>query len=227
MTAKHHAIIAGASGLVGSHLLRLLEHSNCIETIYAMCRSPVASESDKVVQLMDGALRVTNWDGDFPAPSFGFICLGTTLKQAGSKSALEKIDYELVCDVAQTMKILGVDRIAVVSSLGASAKSLSHYLKCKGRVEQRVKSMGFEQVIFVRPGPLAGRKKQIRSDEVIVQKVFKLFSPIMQGPLRSYAPIPAESVARVMLHSILQYHEERCVAYNSANMLDILSSYQT
>ncbi|MGR5359989.1 NAD(P)H-binding protein [Vibrio mediterranei] len=226
MSSSYNAIIAGASGLVGSKLLTLLEQTDHIETIYALCRSPLDIQTSKTIQLMDGALRVTNWEDSSPTPTLGFICLGTTLKQAGSKAALEKVDYDLVCDVAQTMKMIGVTRIAVVSSLGASPRSLSHYLKCKGRVERRIEGMGFDQVVFVRPGPLAGREKQVRSDEVAVQKIFNLISPLMFGPLRSYTPIPAESVAQVMLYSVIEHHDANCVAYNSANMLDMLSSYQ-
>lgn len=226
MSISYNAIIAGASGLVGSKLLLLLEQTKHIETVYALCRSPLDTHSSKTIQLMDGALRVTNWEDSSPTPTLGFICLGTTLKQAGSKAALEKVDYDLVCDVAQTMKMIGVTRIAVVSSLGASPGSLSHYLKCKGRVERRIESMGFDQVVFIRPGPLAGREKQIRSDEVAVQKIFSFLSPLMLGPLRSYAPIPAESVAQAMLYSVIEHHDANCVVLNSANMLDMLSSYQ-
>ncbi len=48
----------------------------------------------------------------------------------------------------------------------------------------------------------------------------------MLGPLRSYAPIPAESVAQAMLYSVIEHHDANCVVLNSANMLDMLSSYQ-
>ncbi|GAL28304.1 predicted nucleoside-diphosphate-sugar epimerases [Vibrio variabilis] len=113
-------MIAGASGLVGSKLLTLLEQTDHIESIYALCRSPLNHQHSKTTQIMDGALRVTQWDDSHPTPTLGFICLGTTLKKAGSKQALEKVDVDLVCDVAQTMKMVGVKRIAVVSSLGAS-----------------------------------------------------------------------------------------------------------
>ncbi|GMQ46801.1 oxidoreductase [Vibrio sp. 10N] len=225
MQHNYNAIIAGSSGLVGSKLLALLEQTSHIDTIYALCRSPLDSQHQKTRQIMDGALRITDWDESLPTPTLGFICLGTTLHKAGSKAALEKIDLDLVCEVAQTMKLVGVKQIAVVSSLGASPRSLSHYLKCKGRVEQRIKQMGFEHVVFVRPGPLAGREVDIRNDEVLVQRLFSVLSPIMLGPLRSIAPIPAELVAKAMLYSVLQPNNAKYVTYNSANMRDMLSNY--
>jgi uncharacterized protein YbjT (DUF2867 family) len=225
MQHNFNAIIAGSSGLVGGKLLSLLEETSHIDTVYALCRSPLERAHHKTHQIMDGALRITDWDDTHPTPTLGFICLGTTLKKAGSKAALEKIDLDLVCDVAQTMKMVGVKRIAIVSSLGATPRSLSHYLKCKGKVEQRINQMGFEHVVFVRPGPLAGREIDTRSDEVLVQKLFTVISPIMIGSLRAFTPIPAELVAKAMLYSVLQPNNAKSVAYNSANMRDLLSEY--
>ncbi|MGF1748106.1 NAD(P)H-binding protein [Vibrio cionasavignyae] len=225
MAQHFNVMIAGASGLVGSKLLSLLEQTSHIQSIYALCRSPIDTPSDKTTTLLDGALRITDSDRLHPFPTLGFICLGTTLKQAGSKAALEKIDYELVCDVAQTMKMVGITHIAVVSSLGASPRSLSHYLKCKGRVEKRIKSMGFQRVVFVRPGPLAGRTKDIRPDETAVQSLFKVINPLMVGPLRKFAPISAESVAKAMLYSLINQDETPCAVYDSANMRDMLAKY--
>ncbi|MGR5092798.1 oxidoreductase [Vibrio maritimus] len=225
MQNDFRVMIAGASGLVGGKLLTLLEQTDHIESIYALCRSPLNHQHSKTTQIMDGALRVTQWDDSRPTPTLGFICLGTTLKKAGSKQALEKVDVDLVCDVAQTMKMVGVKRIAVVSSLGASARSLSHYLNCKGRVERRINQMGFEKVVFMRPGPLAGREEEIRSDEVFVQKLFTVLSPLMRGPLRAIAPISADYVAKAMLYSVLETSNAKSIAYNSANMRDLLNAY--
>jgi uncharacterized protein YbjT (DUF2867 family) len=219
------AIIAGASGLVGSHLISMLSESNNIDKVYALCRSPLSPSLDKVETIMDGGLRVTHWDDDKPAPDIGFICLGTTRKQAGSKAALEKVDYDLVCDVAKTMKMLGVKRIAVVSSLGASSRSLSHYLRCKGKAEERISQLGFDTVVFARPGPLAGRKKLIRSDEVMLQKIMSVFKPLMIGPLENYLPIPAENVAKSMLFSLFLPQNQAVSALDSKQMSALLKQY--
>lgn len=225
MTQHFNVMIAGASGLVGSKLLALLEQTQHVQSITALCRSPINSESDKTKVILDGALRITDSDQLQCTPSLGFICLGTTLKQAGSKAALEKIDYELVCEVAQTMKMVGVTHIAVVSSLGASARSLSHYLKCKGRVEARICGMDFQRVVFAQPGPLSGREANLRPDEKFVQTLFKVINPIMRGPLRKFTPIPAESVAKAMLYSLINQESTKCVAYDSAKMRDMLADY--
>lgn len=52
-----------------------------------------------------------------------FCCLGTTLREAGSKEAFVHADYTLVVDTALTAKKLGATHFVVVSSLGANAGS--------------------------------------------------------------------------------------------------------
>ncbi|WP_244204652.1 NAD(P)H-binding protein [Vibrio rhodolitus] len=194
-------MIAGATGLVGTELIKQLLDENAIDHIYSISRSPLVFSHPKLQSLVDSQLRVLDWDESLPAPDKGYICLGTTKKQAGSKQALEAVDYHLVCDVAKTMKLIGVKHLCVVSSYGANPRSLSHYLRCKGKMEMALEKMGFETVSFFRPGPLVGLRDKPRNDEAVVQWIFKLLRPLMIGRLARFIPIPADLVARSMLYT--------------------------
>ncbi|KJG26045.1 nucleoside-diphosphate sugar epimerase [Photobacterium iliopiscarium] len=194
-----NAIIAGASGLVGTELLhQLLDHPR-FNHIYALARRPLPFHSKKLHQIIDSQLRIIAWEDDQPIPEYGFICLGTTQKIAGSQQALAAIDIDLVKSVAITMKNLGVKHLIVVSSLGASKYSPAHYLRCKGKMEQALTALAFEHCIFVRPGPLKGERNKPRKDELAIQRIFDAIHPLMIGPLQHFIPIPAEDVATSML----------------------------
>ncbi|WP_375753902.1 NAD(P)H-binding protein [Vibrio sp. HN007] len=222
------AIIAGASGLVGSELLKLLLDNASINKVYALVRQPLPYSDKRLIQKQHEGLMITNWDEDQQAPDIGFICLGTTIKQAGTKEALAKVDFELVCRVAQEMKLIGVKRIAVVSSFGANHKSLSHYLRCKGKAEQAVLSMGFERVVFVRPGPLAGTRKQPRTDEIVIGKILKALQPLLVGYFANFRPIQGKDVAKAMLYASLQPDHEPSDAYmtfSSPEMVEMLKVF--
>nr|WP_236687992.1 NAD-dependent epimerase/dehydratase family protein [Photobacterium angustum] len=112
-----NAIIAGASGLVGDELLHQLLANKRFKHIYALSRRDLPFHSSKLHQIIDPLLRINSWEHETPQPQYGFICLGTTKRKAGSKSALAAVDLDLVKDVATTMKNLGVKHIIVVSSL--------------------------------------------------------------------------------------------------------------
>ncbi|MDG3088023.1 NAD(P)H-binding protein [Vibrio hannami] len=222
------AIIAGASGLVGNELLRLLLSKPSVSKVYALVRSQLSQTDDKLTQIQHEDLMITNWQEGDTAPDIGFICLGTTIKQAGSKEALAKVDFELVCRVAQEMKLIGVKRIAVVSSFGADPKSLSHYLRCKGKAEKTILDMGFERVVFVRPGPLAGERKQKRTDEVIIGKLLNVLNPLLIGYLANFRPIQAKDVASAMLYATLQpkhIPSDSYMTFTTPEMIKLLNSF--
>ncbi|WP_419205945.1 NAD(P)H-binding protein [Photobacterium leiognathi] len=203
------AIIAGASGLVGHELLNQLLDNKAFSHIYALSRREFPLRSSKLQQIIDPLLRINEWEENAPAPTYGFICLGTTKKQAGSKAGLEAVDLDLVKDVATTMRNIGVQHIIVISSLGACPRSPSHYLRCKGKMEQAINNMGFDNCIFIRPGPLKGERSQIRHDEQLLQQVFDLINPLVIGPLKHFSPIPAECVARSMVKMALACKKHR------------------
>ncbi|MGF1683339.1 NAD(P)H-binding protein [Photobacterium minamisatsumaniensis] len=193
------AIIAGASGLVGDELLHLLLSHPAFSTVYSLSRRELPFHGSKLTQIVHSELRITDWEESAPTPTIGFICLGTTKKQAGSKQALEAVDYQLVKEVANTMKMIGVKHIIVISSLFANPWSPSHYLRCKGKMEKALTAMNFEHCVFIRPGPLKGERSAPRKDELLVQGIFDIFQPVVIGPLANLDPIPAEQVAKRML----------------------------
>lgn len=222
-------IIAGASGLVGKELTKQVLSLSAVSNVYTLVRRQLPIQANNLHQIQDNQLRITHWEAQHKSPDFGFICLGTTKKQAGSKQALAQIDFELVCQVARTMKMIGVRRIAVVSSYGANPNSFSHYLRCKGKMEQSILTMGFERVVFVRPGPLAGNRLPPRNDEVVSAFILKLMQPILMGSLANLKPILAQNVAKAMLYATFKTKttsSDNYITLTSIEMNKLLASFQ-
>ncbi|PFG56042.1 uncharacterized protein YbjT (DUF2867 family) [Vibrio sp. ES.051] len=222
-------IVAGATGLVGSKVVANLITQSGVGPLYCLSRRPINNVPDpanKIVPIIDADLSIHQWDEQQSPPQIGFICLGTTLKQAGNKENLRKVDVDLVCKVAQQMKTIGVKRLAVVSSLGANSQSPSHYLACKGQTEQRIEAMGFEEVVFARPGPLVGQRETPRTDEKLVQGIFKVIRPLMLGKLSNFLPIDAEDVAKAMIYQIFSYQEDSVVYLQRQEILNLLQTYE-
>lgn len=219
-------MVAGATGLIGTELIKQMLEEDPVTRIYALSRRELPFFHPKLEVLQNKQLQVQEWDTDRPSPKYGFICLGTTIKQAGSKQELERVDYELVCDVAQTMKVLGVTHLAVVSSYGASVRSLSHYLRCKGKMEMAIERMGFEHITFVRPGPLVGLRDTPRTDEAIVQVVLKSLRPLMFGKLAKLIPIQASEVAKAMQYGLLTNTDRKLQTLDSIQMRNLINKYQ-
>ncbi|MGF1909550.1 NAD(P)H-binding protein [Vibrio kasasachensis] len=226
MATKQIIMVAGATGLIGTELMKLVLEERAIDHIYALTRSTLPFSHPKLQTIVDSQLRILEWDDAHPVPDKGFICLGTTRKVAGSKHALEAVDYHLVCEVANTMKLIGIKNLCVVSSVGANPRSPSHYLRCKGKMEVALEKMHFDSVTFVRPGPLVGMRDTPRTDEAIVQSLLKIARPIMLGRLARLIPIPAELVAKSMLYYSFTTHPRPVQIFDSIDMKELIKKYQ-
>lgn len=223
-SSTSQVIIAGATGLVGSCVLKQLLAEAVIDGVYALTRKPLKAHT-KLTELLSAELTVKNWDNHHVAPEFGVIALGTTRKQAGSQQGLEAVDYHLVCQVARTMKAIGVQRLAVVSSYGAHPRSRSYYLRCKGKMEEAIRQMGFEHVTFVRPGPLVGNRNTVRPDEIWLQRIMKVGQYLLWGKLKNLIPIRAEVVAQALLYSLFDRNAPAVSVLYTTDMKRMLQKY--
>ncbi|AGN85883.1 NAD(P)H-binding protein [Enterobacter sp. R4-368] len=183
-------LITGATGLVGGHLLRLLNSDPRIDAITAPTRRPlqgisgVANPHDP--QLSDALAQATE-----PVDTV-FCCLGTTRREAGSKEAFVLADYTLVVDTAITGLRLGATQMLVVSSMGANARSPFFYNHVKGEMENALMAQQWPSLTIVRPSMLLGDREKKRVNESLLAPLFRL----LPGNWKS---ISAHDVARAML----------------------------
>jgi NAD dependent epimerase/dehydratase family enzyme len=83
------AIIAGATGLIGSQLLNYLLESNNYNKIVALVRKEIPIKSTKLLQVIVDYERLDLIDDNLKADDV-FCCLGTTIKKAGSQEEFLK-----------------------------------------------------------------------------------------------------------------------------------------
>ena len=200
--ATRSALLAGATGLIGSALLPELCASHI--PVHLLLRRAVPG----IAATASGA-RVQTHTVDFAAlPTLPplddvFICLGTTIAQAGSKAAFRAVDFDAVLAVARAAREAGATRLAVVSSLGADAGSGVFYNRVKGEMEAAVAALGYEQLVIVRPSLLLGDRAVLgqprRAGEQWMQRLLKPLGALVPASVR---PIEAATVARAMLRVV-------------------------
>lgn len=188
------AAVFGSTGLVGTHLLQILSENKNYIGVHAYMRNPSGNHPVKI--------KSVEFKSDFTIPAEVddvYVCLGTTMKKAGSKVAFRKVDVDLVVAIAQKAKDVGVKRIIVISSIGADAKSSNFYLRTKGQMEEAVKAIGFDLCAIVRPSMLLGKRNEFRFAERVGIFLYRVFGFIFAGPLRKYKGINADDVAKSMV----------------------------
>lgn len=202
--------VLGSSGLVGKNVMNLLGRLPQILRVYAPVRSaPGELRSPKFdFDLVDFNQIGRNESEVRQKILAGFMgcqavvcCLGTTLKQAGSKANQEKIDVRLPLTLAALAKKAGVKNFLCVSAQGADSHSPFFYNRLKGMLEEGLTMMGFESLTLVRPSLLLGKHKDKRFGEEVLQKTLGLHPEWIPSFFR---PVHAETVAAHLVTSILK-----------------------
>jgi uncharacterized protein YbjT (DUF2867 family) len=192
------ALIAGATGLVGSACLQKLLSGDDYTRVISMVRRPLAAHPKLDSQIIDFE-RVQTLD---VTPIDDFFCaLGTTIKKAGSQEAFRKVDLEYPKMLAQYAKRCGARRIAIVSSVGADPAASNFYLRVKGEMEAAIESFGFDSTNIFRPSFLVGNRPEQRIGERIAIPLAKALQFALIGGLRRYRSIHADAVAAAMVAS--------------------------
>lgn len=202
--APRSAWLVGATGLVGHELLPLLLESGDYARVHVLLRraAPGLPAHPKL------ATHIVDFDAlphDLPAVDDVYIALGTTIKVAGSQAAFRAVDFDAVVNTARAAQAAGAKRIAIVSALGADAKSAVFYNRVKGEMQDAVAALGYATVLFAQPSLLIGDRAALgqptRAGEVWATR---LLSPVMGLVPASVRPIEARKVARSLLRTTLE-----------------------
>lgn len=183
-----HVLLAGATGLTGRELLALLLNDDSVAHVLAPTRhalpahpkleNPVGVVSHLAAQLHGRVDTV-------------FCCLGTTMRQAGSREAFRMIDYDLPLSLGRHALELGATHYLAISALGADASSRVFYNRTKGELEVALQKQGWPRLTIVRPSLLLGARREFRLGEVLAAPFSRVLPERWRG-------IEAATVARAM-----------------------------
>ena len=203
---QRKAIVIGATGLVGQHLVKQL--SELYDTLIVIARRPPryinASMRFYQVNDFDNLAEIFSSVG-VDKKTDAFSCLGTTKKQAGSNEAFRKIDHDYNVNFAKLCQDKGVENFFLLSSMNADINSRFLYNRVKAETEQSIMALDFAQIVVFRPSLLLGKHKG-RPLESMGQKAFKLISPLVSESMPLH-PISAKRVASAMAMSAHDIYE--------------------
>ncbi|MGI9273433.1 MAG: NAD(P)H-binding protein [Endozoicomonas sp.] len=192
------AMIAGASGAVGRHLLNLLLESARYDKVYSLVRKPGGIQHEKLVEQTVDFENLT--PSLFPGNiDDAYCCLGTTRKKAGSDEAFRRVDRDYVLHFAELAKQNGAERFAVISSMGADGQWGGLYIKTKRAMETALKTMDFQHLVFIRPGLLHGERDEFRFGEWLAYFALKPLGFLPFEFVLKLKPISTRQVARALL----------------------------
>ncbi|HTX23393.1 MAG TPA: NAD-dependent epimerase/dehydratase family protein [Steroidobacteraceae bacterium] len=192
------ALLAGASGLAGSHLLGALLAAAEFTRVYAVTRRPLGREHARL------ANRIIPFDR-LEAQLKGlvchtaFCCLGASSRDAGSEREARRVDFDYVLAFARAAKAARAQRFVFLSCMGADSDSRSPSLRAKHDAEAALEALGFGALDILQPGPLLGVRREMSVPELARTLTALIATPFLFGPREARRGIAARSVAAAML----------------------------
>ena len=198
----YKAIIAGASGLIGSNLLNILLQQQEYDEILILVRKELPIRHQKLKQLIIDFDKLENCSDEINGHAV-FSCLGTTKSQTPDQGQYKKIDYDYPIQLAKLAKQNGVEQFHVVSSIGSNKNSSIFYTKLKGELEEALKLLNLPALYIYQPSMLIGNRDKGRAIEKVIGSIFKIIDPLLFGGLKKYRSIKGETVAQAMFQKSL------------------------
>lgn len=210
-----HALILGASGLIGSELLQLLIQNDSFSKITLLVRKELTLNSKKVKQNIVDFSNSNSWGQFFKDVDTVFCCIGTTRAKTPDLKDYRKIDFDIPVYAIRFSEQHDVKQFMLVSSIGANPESKNFYLKIKGEVESKLfKSSIAIQGIF-QPSLLLGNRKEKRFGEGIARILMPLLNFLI--PMK-YKAIQSKQVAQAMINAS-KNQKEQCKIYVFKDMV--------
>ncbi len=175
---KKTAILLGATGLTGSHLLDLLLNSN-------------------------DYLKLEEQADKFTADEV-FVCIGTTKAKTPDKKLYHAIDYGIPTISAKLAEQNKINTFSVISAIGANAKSSVFYSRTKGEMEQAILQCNIPNILVYRPSIIYGNREDKRWAEKIGAFLFKGLQFLLVGKFKKYRAISGEDLAKVLYFGMQQ-----------------------
>ena len=211
------AILFGASGLIGSHLLELLLSNNEYSKVKIFTRNSIKKNHVKLDIYNINFKQLNNHKDNITGDDL-FFCIGTTKKQTPNKLDYIETELKLPITIAQIAKENNIKSFVYISSGGSNAKSKNLYLQNKGKAEDEIVKLSFGFTAIIQPSLLLGNRSEFRIGERIAQFIFKKLSFIFIKKLRPFKAIQALTVARAIIRIINR--QEKGVYFTSEKLED-------
>jgi len=203
---SNKAVLAGASGLIGSKLLSILLQEPFYDEVLILVRKELPLSHKKLVQLVINFDRLEEHASAITGHAV-FCCLGTTQKKTPDPTVYYRIDHDYPLKLAELAKQNGIRQYHLVSSLGANARASSFYLKTKGQTENDIQKIQLKSLNIYEPSFLTGDRAEFRWVDPLLTGLMKIINPILFGSLRKYRSISSETVAKAMFNQSLKNEE--------------------
>ena len=195
------AVIFGASGFVGSHLLSELLHSAEYGTVIAVARKSLNITHPRLRTVLADFQSLAAVRSEIVAEDV-FLALGTTRASSPQQAEYYQVDHDYPVLAARIAKEAGASSVFLVTAVGANPASRFFYVRTKGETERDVIALNFAHTHIFRPSMIMGKRKENRSLlEAALMRYGSALNPLLPWQGGRYKGVTGEELAKAMILS--------------------------
>lgn len=201
-TAPIVALLAGASGFVGTRVLDALLNAPEIARVHAVTRRPLGREHSR---LANRIVQFEHLERQLAGVKcqVAFCCLGARVGDSdGAEEAVRRVELGYTLAFARAAKTAGAARFVVMSATGADVAAKSGYLRIKGELEQTLAGLGFGALDVLQPAMVLGWPREMGAADLVRRVAMPLVNPFLVGERVAQRGIPVATVAAAMLGTL-------------------------
>lgn len=210
-------ILTGATGMVGSEVLRTAIADDRFEKVTCIVRKPLTIQHPKVETIIhNDFLNYESVSNAFADADACIWCLGISQTQV-NKEQYEIITYQYAVEAAKEMlKVNPSITFLFLSGRGADTTERSNTLfaKIKGKTENALSALAFKHLFIVRPGAIKAVNGYPNPP-----LAYKIFMPLIYPLFKLFYPsilITSVELAKAILNIVLKQPEQ--ALYENADL---------
>ncbi|MBT8142530.1 MAG: NAD(P)H-binding protein [Gammaproteobacteria bacterium] len=192
------ALVIGATGLTGKHIVSNLLDSNAYAKVVIFTRRELPLDNPKLVCKIVDFYKIDEWAGEIQGDDL-FSALGTTIKQAGSKDNFYKVDYTFQANFLKHAAANGVGRVFLISAPGVSVRSPVFYNRVKAKLDTYARTLAFQTLVFFRPSIIYGNREDSRPGERFGEKLLS-FTANWVPSMKRLKPISGDELGSAIVN---------------------------
>jgi len=203
MTDKFSIVMIGATGAVGTEVVKALVRMDAVARITLLGRRKFEGiVSDKIDQHVVDVMDPESYAIHLGGHDVAICTMGVGEPTKAPRAEFTKIDHDAPMAFGLACKAAGVQHFELLSSVGANPKSRSFFLRTKGDLNAGLASLGFARLSLFQPSMILTPANRYGVSQALTLAVWPKLTPLLAGPLRKLRGIKVADLGAAIAANI-------------------------